>query len=188
MYRTRQVRIRKKNPLRDYCAALCLGSAALYNRANFLIRQYATACRDLEEGKPLTGNQSEAFRMITEVTRGTRYEPKGRWLGYGQLDYILKRTEDPAYRALPAQANQQILKGLLRNYKSFLRHLRHTVSIRSVSREGPGCLDIRRKGRRVPPSSPTRSAGSGESGISVSPGQRRCWTWGRPRKEDGLKK
>ena len=124
MYRTRQIRIRKKNPLRDYCAALCLGSAALYNRANFLIRQYATACRDLEEGKPLTGNQSEAFRMITEVTRGTRYEPKGRWLGYGQLDYILKRTEDPAYRALPAQANQQILKGLLRNYKSFFAALK----------------------------------------------------------------
>ena len=68
MYRTRQVRIRKKNPLRDYCAALCLGSTVLYNRANFLIRQYATACRDLEEGKPLTGGPDMSRKAAGLVT------------------------------------------------------------------------------------------------------------------------
>ena len=38
-------------------------------------------------------------------------------VGYGQLDYILKMTADPAYFSLPAQANQQILKRVVRDYK-----------------------------------------------------------------------
>ena len=119
MYRTRQVRIKKGNRLREYCRKACGDSAVLYNRANFIIRQYATACRDWDLMKPLTQNQLEVWHMVEEVTRGTKYAPKGRWLTYGQLDYILKVTEDPAYRALPAQANQQILKRILRDYKSF---------------------------------------------------------------------
>lgn len=49
----------------------------------------------------------------------TKFSPKKKWLTYGQLDYILKSTEDPSYRGLPAQANQQILKCVLRNFRSF---------------------------------------------------------------------
>ena len=119
MFRTRQVRIRKGKSLWGYCSGLCSSSAALYNRANYLVRQYATAMRDLDRMKPLTKNQMEVYLLVGRITRGSWYEPKGRWLTYGQLDYILKRTDDPAYRALPAQANQQILKRLLRDYKSF---------------------------------------------------------------------
>ena len=45
MYRTRQIRIRKGHKLWEYGRELCAGSACLYNRANFLIRQYATSVR-----------------------------------------------------------------------------------------------------------------------------------------------
>ena len=119
MYRTASVRIKKGHKLYRYCAKLCAESASLYNRANYLMRQHATAVRDLEEGKELKKNQKEAYLLIYKTTQGTKYEPKSKWLGYGQLDYILKMTADPAYFLLPAQANQQILKRVVRDYKSF---------------------------------------------------------------------
>lgn len=124
MYRTRQVRIKKGNRLRDYCVKACMDSATLYNRANFIIRQYATACRDWDLMKPLTKNQMEVWHMVRLVTRGTKHFPERRWLTYRQLDYILKATKDPAYRALPAQANQQVLKRIIRDYKSFFESMK----------------------------------------------------------------
>ena len=119
MYRTVSVRIKKGHKLYRYCAELCAELTSLYDRANYLMRQHATAVRDLEEGKELKKNQEEAYLLIHRTTQGTKYEPKGKWLGYGQLDYILKMTEDPAYYSLPAQANQQIIKRVVRDYKSF---------------------------------------------------------------------
>ena len=124
MYRTVSVRIKKGHKLYRYCAELCAESASLYNRANYLMRQHATAVRDLEEGKELKKNQEEAYLLIRRTTQGTKYEPKGKWLGYGQLDYILKMTADPAYFSLPAQANQQILKRVVRDYKAFFEALK----------------------------------------------------------------
>ena len=119
MYRTRQIRIRRGGFLWAYGTDLCRKAAVLYNRANFLVRQYATAVRDMGRMQPLRESQMQVFLLVREVTEGTRYEPKGAWLNYGQLDLILKTADDRAYRALPAQANQQILKRLLRDYKSF---------------------------------------------------------------------
>ena len=97
MYRTRQIRIRKGHKLWGYGVDLCMKSALLYNRANYLVRQYATAVRDMGRMKPLHENQIQVYRLVRETTDGTRYEVKGSWLTYGQLDYILKRTEDPAF-------------------------------------------------------------------------------------------
>ena len=119
MYRTRQIMIRKGHRLYDYCKEKCLLSANLYNRANYLIRQYATAAVREEQGEELTQNQKEAVELIRRIVNGTRYTPKGKWLTYGQLDYVLKMTKDAAYFNLPAQANQQILRRIQRDYKSF---------------------------------------------------------------------
>ena len=149
MYRTRRYRIRRKRGLWDYSRDICLGSARLYNRANFLVRQYATACRDWEEMKPLRENQLTAYRMVMEVTRGTRHEPKGRWLTYKQLDYILKTTNDPAYRALPAQANQQILKRILRDYKSFFAALKVYKKHPELFTGRPKLPKYKKRGRAV---------------------------------------
>ena len=152
MYRTRQIRIKKGNRLYPYLTGLCENSALLYNRANFLIRQYATAVCSLEEGTPeerLHENQRAVLHLVHRITEGTRYEPKGRWLTYGQLDYVLKRTEDITYRALPAQANQQILKRIGRDYKSFFEALK--VWKRSPERftGRPGLPRYRKKGSRM---------------------------------------
>ena len=152
MYRTRQTRIKKGHRLCGYLAGLCERSAELYNRANYLLRQYATAVRDLEEGsaaEALHENQKEAYCLIREITRGSRYEPKGKWLTYGQLDYVLKCTGDPSYRALPAQANQQILKRLVRDYKSFFEALKAWKRTPELFTGRPGLPGYRKKGRRV---------------------------------------
>ncbi|MDO4976648.1 MAG: transposase [Eubacteriales bacterium] len=124
MYRTRQIRIKKGHRFYPYCKEMCSASTALYNRGTYLIRQYATSEKRLEEGQELTENQKEAIELIRKVTLGTKYFPKKRWLTYGQLDFVLKTTDDPAYRGLPSQANQQILRSILRNFKSFFEALK----------------------------------------------------------------
>lgn len=124
MYRTRQIRIKKGHRFYPYCKGICIASAKLYNRGTYLIRQYATAQSRLEEGQELTDNQKEAYELIRNVTIGTKFFPEKKWLSYGQLDYILKATEDEAYRGLPAQANQQILRCILRNFRSFFEALK----------------------------------------------------------------
>ena len=152
MYRTRQTRIKKGHRLHGYLSGLCKKSAVLYNRANFLLRQYATAVRDLEEGaaqEALHENQRQVYRLIRETTEGSRYEPKGKWLTYGQLDYVLKCTGDPSYRALPAQANQQILKRLVRDYRSFFEALKVWKQRPELFTGRPGLPGYRKKGSPV---------------------------------------
>lgn len=124
MYRTRQYHIRKGHKMFSYCADICKKSTYLYNRANYILRQYATAVRDFENLKPLTANQMEVYKGIKAVTEGTKYEPKGKWLTYGTMDFYLKQTKDINYYDMYSQANQQILKLLLRNYKAFFNSLK----------------------------------------------------------------
>ena len=119
MYRSSQHRIDKEDSLYRYCSAICSASAMLYNRANFIIRQYSSAVEAMKSFKPLFPNQMQVFRMVNEILSGTKYAVKGAWINYNALDYLLKATKDKAYYGLPSQANQQILKLLLRDYRSF---------------------------------------------------------------------
>ena len=119
MYRTRQFRISKNNRLYGYCSDICRASAILYNRANFIIRQYSSAMEAMASYKPLYPNQMQIFSLVNDILGGTKYLGKGSFLSYNALDYLLKATKDKAYYGLPSQANQQILKLLLRDYKSF---------------------------------------------------------------------
>ena len=119
MYRTRQFRISKNNRLYGYCSDICRASAVLYNRANFIIRQYSSAMEAMASYKPLYPNQMQVFSLVKDILKETKYLGKGSWLSYNALDYLLKATKDRAYYGLPSQANQQILKLLLRDYRSF---------------------------------------------------------------------
>ena len=119
MYRTRQYRISNNHILYDYCRDICRASAILYNRANFILRQYSSAVDSMALFKPLFPNQMMVYRLVRENLSGTKYLGDSKWLSYNALDHLLKVTRDKAYYALPAQANQQILKLLLRDYKSF---------------------------------------------------------------------
>ena len=119
MYRTRQYRISKNHILYDYCRNICRSSAILYNRANFILRQYSSAVDSMVFFKPLFFNQMMIYRLVRDNLSGTKYLGDSKWLSYNALDHLLKVTRDKAYYALPSQANQQILKLLLRDYKSF---------------------------------------------------------------------
>ena len=119
MYRTRQYRISKNHILYDYCRDICRSSAILYNRANFILRQYSSAVDSMALFKPLLPNQMLVYRLVRDNLTGTKYLGPSKWLTYNALDHLLKITRDKAYYALPSQANQQILKLLLRDYKSF---------------------------------------------------------------------
>ena len=119
MYRTRQFRISKNNRLYGYCSDICRASAVLYNRANFIIRQYSSAMEAMASYKPLYPNQMQVFSLVKDILKETKYLGKDSWLSYNALDYLLKATKDRAYYGLPSQANQQILKLLLRDYRSF---------------------------------------------------------------------
>ncbi|WP_024865581.1 RNA-guided endonuclease InsQ/TnpB family protein [Butyrivibrio sp. FCS014] len=119
MYRTRQYRISKNHILYDYCRDICRSSAVLYNRANFILRQYSSSVDSMAEFKPLFPNQMIVYRLVRENLSGTKYLGDSKWLSYNALDHLLKVTRDKSYYALPSQANQQILKLLLRDYKSF---------------------------------------------------------------------
>ena len=119
MYRTRQYRISKNHILYDYCRDICRSSAILYNRANFILRQYSSSVDSMAEFKPLFPNQMMVYRLVRDSLLGTKYLGDSKWLSYNALDHLLKVTRDKAYYALPSQANQQILKLLLRDYKSF---------------------------------------------------------------------
>ncbi len=124
MYRTRQYRINSTHSLYSYCRDICSSSARLYNRANFILRQYSSAVKAMDEFKPLFPNQMEVLRLVRTTLLGTKYQPKGAWMTYGSMDYLLKNTRDKAYYALPAQSNQQILKLIMRDYKSFFEALK----------------------------------------------------------------
>ncbi len=119
MYRTRQYRISKNHILHDYCRDICRSSAILYNRANFILRQYSSSVDSMAMFKPLFPNQMIVYRLVRDSLSGTKYLGDSKWLSYNAIDHLLKITRDKAYYALPAQANQQILKLLLRDYKSF---------------------------------------------------------------------
>ena len=80
MYRTRQIRIRKGHKLWGYGVDLCMKSALLYNRANYLVRQYATAVRDMGRMKPLHENQIQVYRLVRETTEPADPEEAGEGL------------------------------------------------------------------------------------------------------------
>ena len=124
MYRTRQYRMSKNHILYDYCRDICRSSAVLYNRANFILRQYSSAVDSMVLFKPLFFNQMMIYRLVRDNLSGTKYLGDSKWLSYNALDHLLKITRDKSYYALPAQANQQILKLLLRDYKSFFEAIK----------------------------------------------------------------
>ena len=124
MYRTTHINISKTSYLYPYMDEMTYHVAKLYNRANFIVRQFYTAMKAFEQMKLLHENQLKIIHLVHDNLAGTKYFPKGKWLSYYSLDYLLKVTKDPAYYNLPAQVNQQTLKSLYRDYKAFFEALK----------------------------------------------------------------
>ena len=73
MYRTRQFHVKKNSRLYDYCRTMCQNSAILYNRANFILRQFVTAFDSFDAKKPLYSNQIEVYHLVMDILGGTKY-------------------------------------------------------------------------------------------------------------------
>lgn len=126
MYRTNSYLIKKHSKLHSYCNDLCFKSARLYNRVNFIVRNYATAVSKFLRTEPLTANELEVYALVHAILDGTRHElsENVKWLSYGRLNYFLQYSNDNDYNSLPKQTSQQILKLLIRDYKSFFESLK----------------------------------------------------------------
>lgn len=124
MYLTKQIQIKKNHKLYGYFGDLCHKTNNLYNATAFLIRQYATAKQAFENMQPLFDKQMEVYQMVESKTINTQFYPKTKWLNYRQIDYILKVTQNDDYYALPVQCSQQIIKLVLRDFKSYFQSIK----------------------------------------------------------------
>ena len=124
MYLTKQIQIKKNHKLYGYFDDLCHKTNNLYNATVFLIRQYATAKQAFENMQPLFDKQMEVYQMVESKTINTQFYPKTKWLNYRQIDFLFKVTKNDDYYALPVQCSQQIIKLVLRDFKSYFQSIK----------------------------------------------------------------
>ena len=124
MYLTKQIQIKKNHKLYGYFDDLCHKTNNLYNATVFLIRQYATAKQAFENMQPLFDKQMEVYQMVESKTINTQFYPKTKWLNYRQIDFLFKATKNDDYYALPVQCSQQIIKLVLRDFKSYFQSIK----------------------------------------------------------------
>ena len=124
MYITKQIQITKLHELGDFFNDLCYCANNLYNVTCYYVRQYATAMQSFEEMKPLYENQMDIYKKVYWLTLDTEYAPKGKWLNYYTIDYLLKVLNDPDYYSLPAQVNQQVIKMALNDFKGYFESIK----------------------------------------------------------------
>ena len=135
------------------CDDIAFESKNLYNLANYHIRQVFIITSKLSKGDLIIAEQQDYLSWINsnvddynnkkqvnldkkKLKNPDKYTDKyylplpyfdaeHKYLGYNFLEYLLSKTD--AYRALPAQTAQQVLKLLDKNWQSFF------VSIKDYS-------------------------------------------------------
>ena len=132
----------RKASIAPYFRGNTMGSKAVYNTANFLIRNVMTAVS--KDSDKWTDNEREvmervetarcaynAFRKTHALSKGKKVpEPmeapcKGRWmLSYGFLDFLLKTEKNEAYYSCTSQVNQQAIRKVIRAWKSYFALLK----------------------------------------------------------------
>lgn len=139
------VTIKQSHPAMSYLEQNMTGSRAVRNSANFLIRNVYTAlgkkpyartrnecCILVKVGMCLRlANQKkyEAYQKKLAAGKEAEYKPFSipdtdhRMLSYGQIDAILKYSEDSAYYSCTSQVNQQAIKKTCLSWKSFFAAL-----------------------------------------------------------------
>lgn len=150
-YRVQQIKIKKGHRMYPYFDRICLGTKNLYNVGNFYIRQCLTGLSKdtnltpnekdaislinstipkLNQLKVDYYNKRVAKEALKpkdkqkDVEQATQYKLLSKdnsFLSYELLEGILKLIEHPDYIALPGQVNQQVLRLLIRDWKSFFK-------------------------------------------------------------------
>lgn len=152
-YRTYQINVKKGHKLYRYFDELCLNSNNLYNTTNFFIRQVYTALNQEKKLQPLqqevmetiyqnldkmNENQTISYykKLIKEMEKPMDKQKeiklnlfelptnKKSFIGYNFLDCLFKVIKQKDYYSLPGQINQQVIKNVVQNWKSFFESLR----------------------------------------------------------------
>ena len=153
MLRTQQIKVKKGHRLYPYFDDLTFKAKNLYNIANFYTRQCLTGVKKNDsnitpnetEAIDLVNKAIPKLNQLTKEYYAKRIakealkekpnkvkEPAeyqliaegNSFLGYNLLEGILKVINNADYNALPGQVNQQVLKLLMRDWKSFFESLK----------------------------------------------------------------
>lgn len=136
-----------------YFDELCLNSNKLYNTTNFYIRQIYTTLNNEGVRQPLQQevidilkdnigkmnlNQQDAYRKKIEKEQLKPKEEQKEikenlfempskersFLGYNFLDCLFKTIKQEDYYSLPGQINQQVIRNVVQNWRSFFASLK----------------------------------------------------------------
>ena len=153
MYSTYQIRIKKGHRFYHYCDEMCFNAKNLFNTTNFYIRQIFTAFNnekrhelqkeilelidfhlpemnqvkveyvEKRKQKELKKPKDER-KEVKEAVLFEKPTEKKKFIGYGFLDALFKVSKQADYIALPGQVNQQVMKVVFQNWKSFFNSLK----------------------------------------------------------------
>ena len=152
-YRTYQMDIKKGHKLYRYFDQICANSHNLYNTTNFYIRQVYTALNQDKNWQPLqkevmdtirnhrhkmNDNRTKSYhkRLEKEKLKPMDQQKETKlnlfdfptkeksFVGYNFLDCLFKTMKQKDYYSLPGQINQQVLKNVVQNWKSFFESLK----------------------------------------------------------------
>lgn len=151
--RVQQIKIKEGHKLYPYFDDLTFKAKNLYNTANYYTRQCLTGAKKdilkitpneqeilnlVNETIPRLNDLTKNYynkRLAKEVLKEKPQDVKEpvvyslitedkSFLGYNLLEGVLKLTDNKDYKSLPGQVNQQVLKLLMRDWKSFFNSLK----------------------------------------------------------------
>lgn len=176
-YRTYQITVKKGHKLYAYFNELCLNSNNLYNATNFYIRQVYTALKQEKELQPLqkeiidilhknidkmNDNQLMSYRkkLEKEKLKPKEEQKAGKanlfemptkeksFVDYHFLDCLFKTIKQKDYYLLPGQVNQQVVKNVIQNWKSFFKSLKEYKKYPEKYKARPNIPGYLQKGSR----------------------------------------
>jgi putative transposase len=148
MYSTYKIQIHPDHELFDYCDSLCFKAKNLYNITNYYIRQVYTALkketrnenqlqvlRDIETNFPKMNEIRQKSYEIAKM-KPKKVDKSGKitdamfkpfemphheksFIGYGFVEALFKVMKQVDYTSMPSQSNQQTMKKVYDDWKSF---------------------------------------------------------------------
>ncbi|WP_144553941.1 RNA-guided endonuclease TnpB family protein [Bacillus sp. X1(2014)] len=147
-YRSYKIQIQPKHELFDYCDSLCFKAKNLYNITNYYIRQVYTALKketknenqlqvltDIKDHLPQMNQiRLKSFEIAKSKTKkvdnnGLVLEPElklfemphpeNAFLPYNFVEALFKVMKQPDYLSMPSQSNQQTIKRVYNDWKSY---------------------------------------------------------------------
>ena len=124
IYRTTSIVIKPGSKLSSYCEEMCSEAKLFKNTVIFRCRQLLSANQKGYMGLQL--NEKEVLCEF-KLTEGPfkKIDSKYYLPGYFHFDYLFKVTNNPDYyNHLPMQSNQQIIKEVLADFKSYFKGIK----------------------------------------------------------------